>query len=348
VSPRRASLGPLGWCIGAALLFGVSTPAAKPLVDATGALLLAGLLYAGAALAVLPAAARDWRRHRPPSKENRWRLLGAVLFGGLIGPAALLWGLSMAPAGSVSLWLTLETVATALLARLLFREHLAARGWIAVALVVVASAALADQPQLGVAVALVGIACVAWGLDNNLTSLIDGFTPAQITLIKGAVTAVVLLPIGLALGGRASPTQLLSALAVGAAGYGLSLVMYVAGAQQLGATRSQLLFSTAPLFGLVAAWLLLGEPLGWQHVGSAALMAIAVVLLHRERHAHEHRHDPVEHTHWHQHDVGHHDHAHPEQTATLGWHQHHHGHAELTHQHRHRPDLHHRHAHRRP
>jgi len=347
MSDRR--WGPLGWCLLSALLFGASTPAAKSLVAVTGPVLLSGLLYAGAALGVLPVASRQWRRQKPPSAESRRRLLGAVVFGGVIGPVLLLWGLSLAPAGSVSLWLTLETVATALLGRLLFREHLGPCGWLAVALVIIASAALAGQLHLTAAALSVGLACVAWGLDNNLTSLIDGYTPAQITLVKGAAAGLCAIPTGWLLGGRASLLQLFSALGIGALGYGLSLSLYVAGAQQLGATRSQLVFATAPLFGLGLAWLALGEPVSWLHGPAAALMAVAIWLLSREHHEHEHHHEPAEHTHWHRHDGGHHDHDHgpdvPAATPLGQWHQHKHRHEGRTHCHAHRPDLHHRHSH---
>jgi len=341
----------------AAMLFGASTPAAKSLVSEVGPVLLSGLLYAGAALVVAPAVWRERakRRRAPPRSDpmqpahhthdsaNRWRLLGAVVSGGVVGPILLLWGLSLAPAGSVSLWLTLETVATAVLARLLFREHLETRGWIAVARVVLASAALSGSLHLGPAVALVALACVAWGLDNNLTSLIDGYTPAETTLAKGVGAALVAIPLGWALGGQGSLLQIAAALGIGALGYGLSLVLYVAGAQQLGATRSQLVFSTSPLFGLGLAWAALGETVGWIHGFAAALMAVALWLLHREQHAHTHAHHAGTHTHWHRHDDEHHDHSHP--SSVQGWHQHEHQHDERTHSHPHRPDVHHRHGH---
>jgi drug/metabolite transporter (DMT)-like permease len=355
MTEQRWQVGPLGWCLLAALLFGASTPAAKPLVSGLGPVLLSGLLYAGAALAVAPAVwLRRGRKASDPARgesqqtherRNRWRLAGAVASGGVVGPILLLWGLSLAPAGSVALWLTLETVATAVLARLLFREHLEKRGWVAVALVVLASAILSGHFHLGSAVALVALACVAWGLDNNLTSLIDGYTPAEITLVKGVVAAVVAIPLGWALGGEGSAIRVAAALGIGALGYGLSLVLYVAGAQQLGATRSQLVFSTSPLFGLGLAWAVLGETLGWAHGVAAALMAVALWLLHREHHEHEHHHHAAAHTHWHRHDDGHHDHQHPAETSADGWHEHEHEHEGRTHSHPHRPDVHHRHEH---
>ena len=136
-----------------------------------------------------------------------------------------------------------------------------------------ASAGLAE-PALGGATAalLVGVACIAWGLDNNLTSLIDGYSTAEITCIKGACAGSLTVPIGWWVGGQASAPELLGALLIGAVGYGVSLVLYVAGAQQLGATRSQLCFSTAPLFGLAVAWGVFGETIGPRHLHANTLL----------------------------------------------------------------------------
>ena len=97
MSTRPSPVGPVVWCLVAALLFGASTPGAKGLVSTLGPVLLSGLLYAGAALAVLPVV---WARRvkqrgataqlesAPPESRahqrvNRWRLAGAVGFGGV-------------------------------------------------------------------------------------------------------------------------------------------------------------------------------------------------------------------------------------------------------------------------
>lgn len=191
-------------CFAAALLFGASTPISKPLLNSIGPISLAGLFYLGAALAVLPSA---WRNRSPELWRNPrqlWLLAGAVLFGGGVGPVLLLLGLREAPAASVSLWLNLETVATSLLAWGLFREHLDRRTWAAAGLVL-AGGVLLGAPQ-GVAGfragVLVALACVSWGLDNNMTALVSGFTPAQTTFVKGLVAGAVNLGLGIAFEGR--------------------------------------------------------------------------------------------------------------------------------------------------
>ena len=347
VGDARPSSRPVLWCLLAAALFGASTPAAKPLLEGLSPLLLAGVLYLGAAMAVAPWALRGVSGLRGVDRSNLWRLSGAVVFGGVLGPVLLLTGLSLASAASVSLWLNLETVATAVLARVFFKEHLGRATWLAVALVIAASIMLSPAtPGGGIAVVLVGLACLAWGLDNNLTAVIDRFSPAQVTFAKGIIAGVVNLTLGSLVDPRPAAVWAFGAgLVVGAFSYGASLLLYIAGAQHLGATRSQLVFSSAPAWGLGLAWLVLGEEMRVEHFAAAALMGLAVWLWHRERHSHPHRHGRVTHRHRHRHDDGHHEHEHAASVPPGAWHTHEHTHEPQEHAHPHRPDLHHRHDH---
>ena len=345
---QHAPLAPFLWALVAAALFGASTPAAKALVGGLGPLSLGGLLYLGAALAVSPWALAGRRRRRTlkADRKNRSLLLGAVVLGGGLGPVLLLFGLSLAPAASVALWLNLETVATALLARWVFREHLHAPAWLAVVLIILASALLAPTASGGsVALLLVALACFAWGVDNNLTSIIDRYAPAEITFAKGVGAGAVNLALGALTSAPLTPSAAFAAVGIGALSYGVSLLLYIASAQQLGAARSQLVFSTAPLWGIALAWLALREPMLSSQLAAAALIALALWLLYRERHEHEHGHQELTHTHHHRHDDGHHDHKHAEAVMPGVWHTHEHKHSPVTHSHPHQPDMHHRHEH---
>ena len=132
---------------------------------------------------------------------------------------------------------------------------------------------------------------------------------------------------------------------MGALAYGASIILYIRGAQQLGATRSQMLFATAPFLGMILAWSLLGEPVLGVQLGAVVLLGAALLLLLTSHHAHEHHHPAVRHTHAHRHDDGHHTHEHPG-LPPAAWHTHEHEHGALSHTHPHAPDLHHRHSHR--
>ena len=91
-------------------------------------LLLAAILYLGCGigLALFRIARRLLRpafvgEARPSRADWPW-LLGAIFFGGVLGPILLLTGLSLTAAATTSLLLNLESVFTALIAWFVFRE----------------------------------------------------------------------------------------------------------------------------------------------------------------------------------------------------------------------------------
>jgi drug/metabolite transporter (DMT)-like permease len=340
-------VAPLAAALLAAALFGAATPASKWLLGALSPLQLAGLLYLGAALGVAPALLRAPSLALPQDRRGRRLLLGVIVCGGLLGPVLLLLGLRLASAASVALWLNLELAATALLGALLFRDRLGRTGWLGAGAALGAGALLAvGEGAAGLAAgALVAAACLCWALDNHWTALLDALPPAVTTFWKGLAAGATNLALGAALAPLAAPGGVIAAaLVTGALCYGASIVLYVTAAQALGATRAQVLFATAPLFGvaLAAAWL--GEPVGAMQGAAAALLVLSAALVLRDRHAHGHRHESVAHVHWHRHDDAHHLHAHPpgqEAEAHAHWHVH----EPLEHAHAHWPDLHHRHRH---
>lgn len=341
---------PLSYALLAAALFGAATPASKVLLSGLSSFQLAGLLYLGAALGVAPVALRRGRVRLPARTDgrNRLRLFGAIVAGGMCGPVLLLLGLRLAEATSVSLWLNFEVAATALLGVFIFRDHLGSRGWIGVVCTFAGAGLLSLQGGIAglAAGALVLTACVFWGLDNHLTGLIDGITPAESTFWKGLVAGSVNLGIGLVLAPHIpSASVVAGALVVGAFAYGVSIVLYITSAHSLGSTRAQVAFSTAPFFGVVLSTLLLGESLTVVHLAAGLLFATGVAFLTMDSHSHVHVHEAIEHEHEHPHDDGHHDHDHPCLPASTR-HGHRHGHIAKTHDHPHLPDLHHRHGHR--
>jgi drug/metabolite transporter (DMT)-like permease len=340
---------PIAMALLAAALFGAATPASKWLLATLTPFQLAGLLYLGGGMGAVAAALREGGLRLPPrvDRKNRIRLCAAVMVGGVVGPILLLSGLHLASAASVSLWLNLELVATAALGAVFFRDHLGPAGWLGVVLSLTASVLLssvAGPGGLG-AGSLVLLACVCWGLDNHLTALIDSMTPSQIAFWKGTIAGGVNLGVGLFLAPlNVGLPILLAALLVGVCSYGASIVLYVASAQRLGATRAQIVFSSAPFIGITLSATLLREPLSIAHLLSAALFVAAVSLLLMERHVHVHVHETLGHEHVHSHDDGHHHHGHTGLPATA-CHAHPHEHERIVHVHKHWPDLFHRHKH---
>jgi hypothetical protein len=138
-----------------------------------------------------------------------------------------------------------------------------------------------------------------------------------------------------------------SAMIVGALGYGASLVLFILALRSLGVARTGAYFGAAPFIGAVVALPLLGETAGLMFALAGLSIGAGVVIHLTERHDHEHVHEPMEHAHLHVHDA-HHQHAHGPDDPPGEPHAHRHEHARLAHAHPHTPDEHHRHAHDRP
>lgn len=342
----------------AAALFGASTPFAKALMgERTPPLLMAGMLYFGSGIGLscwIAMRAIMLPRGREtasiPMGDAPW-LAGAVLAGGVLGPVLLMTGLSMVPAASASLLLNMEGVLTAVLAWFVFRESFDKRVFLGMVLIVAAGMLLSwdsEGSSSGVSWGAVSIvaACFCWAVDNNLTRKVSASDAVQIAAIKGLVAGIVNLTAALVWLDMPLPDirHIAAAGAIGFAGYGLSLVLFVLALRHLGTARTGAYFSAAPFVGAAISLLLLDESVNLLFWFAAGLMLTGIWLHLTERHVHTHAHEALSHTHAHRHDE-HHQHSH-----VFAWdgkepHTHAHEHQPLTHTHAHFPDIHHRHRH---
>lgn len=340
----------VSFALAAALLFGASTPAAKILLGQVAPVQLAGLLYLGSGSGL---ALWWWLRfhfQRRNSQEASLRLpdlpwlAGAILAGGIAGPILLMIGLSLTPASSASLLLNLEGVFTAVVAWLAFKEHCDRRIMLGMVAITAGGLLLSwtGQPELGMSwgsVAIIG-ACLAWGIDNNLTRKISAGNPVQIAAAKGLIAGMVNLILAHA-AGAALPTPLAVATTalIGFLSYGVSLTFFVLALRHIGTARTGAYFSVAPFIGATLSLLVLGERFTLPFLVAAGLMGIGLWLHLTEQHEHQHKHELLEHAHRHIHDE-HHQHGQDEEP-----HSHPHSHPDIFHSHPHYPDIHHRHGH---
>jgi drug/metabolite transporter (DMT)-like permease len=157
----------------AAGLFGASTPFAKQLVGNDAPVMLAGLLYLGSGVGLaLIRLIRDrgWQSPNIDAYEWPW-LLGAVLFGGVLGPVALLIGLEHSTGSTASLLLNLEAVLTAVIAWVVFREGADKRIVLGMGAIVLEGIALSWQTNANSSSnwngpALISLACLCWAIDT--------------------------------------------------------------------------------------------------------------------------------------------------------------------------------------
>lgn len=246
---RRLGSGPL-LALGSAFLFGASTPIAKLLLGSPIRCCSPGCsnLGSGIGLALAMSIGRSVGavRHEAPlrARDLPW-LAAIVLFGGILGPALLMSGLTLTPASSAALLLNTEGLATMAIAWLIFRENVDRRIFLG-AMAILAGAVLLSwpagggaNPQLNWGTVLIVLACVSWGIDNNLTRKLSAADPLQIAMIKGLAAGAVNLVLALSRGALLpAAAPLAAAGAVGFLGYGVSLVLFVLGLRHLGAART--------------------------------------------------------------------------------------------------------------
>jgi len=336
----------------AAALFGASTPLAQLLLGDLSPWLVAGLLYLGSGLglgAMRLVRDRGWTSPGLARAEWPW-LLGAIFFGGVLGPVALMFGLTRTSGTAASLLLNLEAVLTALIAWVVFKENADRRiVWGMVA--IVAGGLVLSWPTQstattgGVGPLLVGVACLCWAIDNNLTRKVSASDALFIAGSKGLIAGIVNTALAVALGASwPHMGPLLGTLTVGLLGYGFSLVLFVLALRGLGTARTGAYFATAPFIGAALSLWLMGDSTSLALWLAAGLMGVGVWLHLTEQHGHEHTHEPLEHVHSHVHDA-HHQHPHDFPWSGRGAHVHPHQHAAMRHKHSHFPDIHHRHRH---
>ena len=335
--------------LGAALLFGAGTPAAKVLLGPIDPWLLAGLLYLGSGMGLaLFRLARRSPAVQLSGTDMTW-LIGAIVMGGVVAPALLMWALSRMPASAASLLLNAEGVLTAVLAWFVFRENFDRR--IALGMALIAGGAVilswpkdAHSSETVAALAALG-ACLAWAIDNNLTRKVSLADATFIAMTKGLTAGATNIGLALAVGATLPSAGLtVTAGSLGLLSYGVSLVLFVVALRELGTARTGAYFSTAPFAGTIIAVVFLDEAITIQLAVATFLMAAGVWLHLTEHHEHEHTHEAMEHEHQHEHDL-HHQHEHPESVAPGIRHSHWHRHEPMTHKHPHYPDAHHRHEH---
>ncbi len=338
----------------AAFLFGISAPLSKYLLGEIDPIILAAFLYLGSGLGMLLFKGMNSfiqsgeKTEAGLKRTDLFWLAGATLVGGVIAPIVLLYSLNATPAATASLLLNFESVATTIIAAVVFREAVSRRAWWAIIIITTASILLSIDTESiwGFSIGSLGIvaACFFWGIDNNLTRNISSKDPVVIVMIKGLTAGTFSLIFALILGQRFPAwDSILKVLLLGSFSYGLSITLFVVALRGLGAARTSTLFSTSPISGLLLSFVIFSEIPGIQFYIAFPLMILGTFLLVKEEHSHIHVHERLSHEHAHSHDDQHHNHSHSD--STIKHHSHLHNHETVEHNHHHLPDTHHRHSH---
>lgn len=117
------------------------------------------------------------------------------------------------------------------IAWIVFRENIDCRLLLG-AFAILSGAVVLSWEGKGVSIdlgaAFIAVACLAWGIDNNLTRKLSSSDPVQISLVKGLAAGAVNVVIALIRGAVIPELSYLSASAVlGFLDVGVSLAMFV-------------------------------------------------------------------------------------------------------------------------
>ena len=267
-----------------ALLFGASTPAAKAIIGGVDPLMLAGLLYLGSGCGVAIVRFTVLKQVGLALKRTDLPWLAAtILFGGALGPALLMFGLTSTSGAAASLLLTLEGVFTAVIAWVVFKEPFNRRiGWGMLA-IFVGAVILALRGPGGhtafIGALAVAASCLCWAIDNNCTSKISHVDAPTLASIKGIVAGIANVTLALLVGAQLPPMATAGfALIIGLLGYGASLVLFVFALREIGAARTGAYYSTAPFIGAAIGLMLLRERWSLSLLFAGGLMALGVWL----------------------------------------------------------------------
>ena len=244
------------YAVYAALLYAISTPFSKILMEKIPPVFMAGLLYLGAALgmSIIALFTRKKKSDSSSFTVSDIPFLVMMVLLDIAAPILLMVALDHSSPESISLLNNFEIVATSLIALLIFREKISARLWGAVTLITIASILLSLNDitsfTLSAYSLLALLACCCWGLENNCTRKLSHSDPAKIVIIKGFGSGTGSVIVALSAGERLELTPYISlALVLGFVAYGLSIYTYVYAQRYIGAAKTSAFYALAPFIG---------------------------------------------------------------------------------------------------
>jgi len=223
----------------------------------------------------------------PPQKKDLIKLLGLGLLGHALYQILFIKGIDLTTAGNTALILATIPVWTAIISVMMKKEELSKLAWIGIFLTLggVFFITLGSGKKLAltgsatVGNLLVSLGAIAWAIYSILSQdLLRRNSPLALTswaMLAGS--ACLWLFAGPDLPRQAWSTISLKTWAIlffsGTFSIVLAYVVWAAGIRALGASKTAIFSNATPIVSMIAALLLLGEPIGWlQGIGSAAII----------------------------------------------------------------------------
>jgi len=238
-----------------------------------------GLVEVRLSLGALVLMPLFWRARRQFSARLWLRLAGIAAVNSAVPFVLFAWGAERAPAGIGAITNAMTVMFTALVALVFYGERISTRRGIGLVAGFVGVAVLASGKMGGVSVwpaALAGAgAALFYGIGVNLIRRqLVGLPAGAVAAATLSCSALLILPLAIATWPSAPVPALswLCAVLLGVVCTGFAFVIYYRLIGRIGGPSASTVTYLIPLFGVLWAWLALGEPL-------TASMAVAGALI---------------------------------------------------------------------
>jgi drug/metabolite transporter (DMT)-like permease len=213
------------------------------------------------------------------------RIAGIAAVNSVLPFALFAWGAERAPAGIGAITNAMTVMFTALVAYVFYGEQISARRLCGLAAGFVGVAVLASGKIAGASVGPAALAgataslCYGFGI-NLVRRYLTGLPSAAVAAANLLTGSLLLAPLAIYTWPRhaISTHAWLSALLLGVLCTGVAFVFYYRLIARIGAARASTVTYLIPLFGVIWAWLILGEPLTLTMALAGALILAGVAL----------------------------------------------------------------------
>lgn len=231
-----------------------------------------------------------WRARTAFTGRLIWRLAGIGILNSAIPFVLFAWGAERAPAGIGAITNAMTVLFTALVAFVLYREPIGRQRTIGLFVGFVGVLVLAGDRTGGVGVwpaALAGtLAALFYGVALNLIRHYLAGVPASAVASATLLSASIFLAPFAILSWPQHPIPLrswVSAVALGVLCTGAAFVLYYRLINRIGGPRASTVTYLIPLFSVLWAWMVLGEPLTLRMAVAAICILGGVALSQRSQ-----------------------------------------------------------------
>ena len=282
-------------------LLGLFPTVTKPIISSVNPLFFSSMVGVAPFIIFTPVLVSTSRRTqranvtRPLTGNTQKAIFGVIiissLVGGIAGPIFYFFGLQGTSAADASLLANAEMVFTIIIATFAFHEKLNRVGLAAVILVSFGVIVVATNLQFGGSTLdflapghiLILLSGLCWGTDNNLiTYASERIDVVKFVVYRSSIAGPTLLLLAyLSSTFPSNASEVGKILLIGLFIFGGALYTNFLALKWLGAIRSTLIFPISSLFGLVAAYLILREEIGFYQIVSVGIIFVGIYLMTR-------------------------------------------------------------------